>query len=167
MLNMVIRWLTLVGVSCDKRGKQVVNVRSDGTAVSCSWLFVIIVTAACQTKITPSVRSSSGAAKDFVTVQIGITGRGSVSADDFSSSCDQTCSYTVQRGTPLTFRAVSLEDFFERWDGPCRWTPKCTFRPSRDVTLSARFTTDRYEFDWVRVWTSTECVSVECVFRPS
>lgn len=86
----------------------------------------------------------------LVTIHVRVIGRGQVAQLDIGGWCEHWCTYRVKRGTPVRFRAVSQEDLFARWTGPCSGGPDCFFAPLDDVTLGAQFGPDDTGLPWFR-----------------
>jgi len=127
---------------------------------------VVVVTAcACQGVLPhePRQRNQTRADDGFVTVDVSVSGRGEVEAEDFAGWCKRQCSYRVAKGTRIRFRAESHEDFFSGWTGPCGFGSECAFAPSGNVKLRAHFERDRREFQWARVLSADDCIGVDAL----
>ena len=68
------------------------------------------------------------------------SGMGTVSSSPDGLSCGDTCLAMFARGTPITLTAEpSPDSVFRGFSEPCGDSPTCTFTPSGDVEVHARF----------------------------
>jgi hypothetical protein len=91
---------------------------------------------------TRSVVASFGSLHVSISVARTGAGKGTVSSGDGAIDCGSTCGAAFDRGSPVTFQAVALPgSAFVGWSGVCAGAGvgACTFTPSGDATVAARF----------------------------
>lgn len=128
-----------------------------------SWLAGAFLMVACRAGQSghPSPTPARAPDDGFVTIDLHVHGHGEVSVEDLAQWCSGRCNYRVARGTKITMRAVSGEDFLESWSEPCGPAADCTFTAARNVALDVRFIPDLYRFAWARALSASDCIGVD------